>query len=389
MTRETADIVILGAGVMGTSIAYHLAQRRAGRIVLIERDVVASGASGASSALVRMHYSFPPEVRLAVKSLEYFTHWTDWLGRPSSFRQTGFFRIVPESEEPLLRANVAMQRECGADTRIVRREEIQEIEPHWNVDDVGLAAYEPGSGYCAAATVASDFLERARELGVRYVHAQPVHEIQTRRGRVTEVVTKDGSFETRIVVVAAGVWSYELLRGVGVELPLETELHDVVILDRPPGIAPSHAAGADSILRIYFRSDGQRETLVGDFYGTRGGDPDEPLRTRGLEELAGKVELLSRRIPAMANAGIVRCVSGLHTMTPDTRGLMGPLAAVDGLYCCTGFSEMGFKIAPAVGLVMSEMILDGKSHTVDVRDFYPDRFVDEKPIRARYEYGDD
>lgn len=386
---HTADIVVLGAGVIGTSIAYHLARHKAGRVVLLERDIVASGASGASSALVRMHYSFPPEVRLAVKSLEYFENWADWLGRPTSFRRTGFFRFVPASEADLLRANVAMQHDCGADARIVTREEIRELEPHWNVDDIEIAAYEPGSGYGDGATVASDFLERARELGVVYKHGTPVRSIGVEGGRVASVVTEGETIATSTVVVAAGAWSYPLLREVGAELPLETEYHEVVILDRPPSLSHGHASGIDSILKIYFRSEGQRQTLVGDFYGERGADPNVPLRTPDLEALVDKVELMARRIPGMEDAGIMRAVNGIYTMTPDARGLMGPLGVAEGLYCCTGFSGMGFKIAPAVGLVMAELVLEGKATTVDIADFDPERFAKGKPIRAEHEYGDD
>src|SRR6267142_3251454 len=111
---KTADFLILGAGVMGASIAYHLAKRRAGRVVVLEKDYAGQGASGRSSALIRMHYSFAPEVRLAVKSLEMFQNWKDVVGEPSVFRRTGFVRLVPKSELNRLRANVAMQRMCGA-----------------------------------------------------------------------------------------------------------------------------------------------------------------------------------------------------------------------------------------------------------------------------------
>ena len=118
---RSADVVILGAGVMGASIAFHLARRGAGRIVVLDKGGVAGGGSGRSSALVRMHYSFPPEVDLAVKSLEIFRNWKAYVGRDGDFRETGFVRIVPVSELPRLEKNVAMQREHGVDARVVDR----------------------------------------------------------------------------------------------------------------------------------------------------------------------------------------------------------------------------------------------------------------------------
>lgn len=386
---ETADFVILGAGVMGASIAYHLAERKAGKIVVLERDVVASGASGASSALVRMHYSYPPEVRLAVESLQYFRDWKERLGRPTHFRETGFFRIVPREEEALLRENVAMQRELGADARIVDRAELRELEPNFRFDDVDVAAYEPGSGYGDGATLANDFLDAARDRGALYLPRTPVGAIGVERGRVARVELHQGSIETPRVVVAAGAWSDRLFRAAGVTLPLETEYHEVLILERPPELAGVHASCIDSILKVYFRSEGRTQTLVGDFYGERGCDPDAPPKARPLEEMAEKVELMARRIPAMESAGLARAVTGTYTMTPDARGLLGPIRAVEGLYCCTGFSGMGFKIAPAVGLVMSEWVLDGAARSIDVSAFAPERFDDGRPIRAEFEYGDD
>ncbi len=165
---RTADVVILGAGVMGASTAFHLARRGAGRVLVLDKGDVAHGGSGRSSALVRMHYSYPPEVDLAVKSLEIFRKWPDYVGRPGDFRQTGFVRIVPEKELPRLEKNVAMQRAHGVDARVVDRRELAAIVPEWNVDDLPYAAWEPGSGYGDGTGVATDFLERAREMGVAY-----------------------------------------------------------------------------------------------------------------------------------------------------------------------------------------------------------------------------
>ena len=161
---KTADFVILGAGVMGASIAFHLARRGAGRVLVIDKGDVASGGSGRSSALVRMHYSFPTEVDLAVKSLAIFRDWKNYVGRDGHFRQTGFVRIVPEREIPRLEKNVAMQRAHGVDARVVDRAELSEIAPDWEVADVARAAWEPGSGYGDGSGVANDFLERAREM---------------------------------------------------------------------------------------------------------------------------------------------------------------------------------------------------------------------------------
>lgn len=387
--KESADFVVIGAGVIGASIAYHLAEKKAGRVLVLEKKTVASAASGRSSALVRMHYTVREEVLLAVKSLEYFTRWTERLGRPTHFRKTGFVRVVPADEIENLRRNAEMQRSCGATVELLGRTELQELEPSWNFADVELAAYEPDSGYGDGATVATDFLDRARELGADYAPHVEVVGLDVANGRVAGVRTGGETIATPRVVVAAGAWTDELLRGVGVELPLDTEYHEVGILERPAEIAKTHIACIDSILDIYFRSEGKTQTLVGDFYGERGKNPDDYPERPSLEALAAKVEILSRRIPAMENAGIVRGVTGIYTMTPDFHGLMGEIREVEGLYCCTGFSGMGFKISPAVGLTMAELLVDGTATTVDISAFRPSRFAEGAAIEAPYPYADD
>src|SRR6202011_436336 len=160
----TADVVILGAGVMGASIAFHLAKRIAGKIVVIDKGHVGQGGSGRSSALIRMHYSYPPEVQLALVSLHMFEHWRDVIGEEGDFRKTGFVRIVYPGESEQLKLNVEMQRKLGVNVRLVDRVELQKLVPDWAVDDVELAAYEPDSGYGDGAGVANGYLARARDL---------------------------------------------------------------------------------------------------------------------------------------------------------------------------------------------------------------------------------
>jgi sarcosine oxidase, subunit beta len=219
--ERMADFVILGAGVMGASIAFHLARRKAGRILVLDKGDVASGGSGRSSALVRMHYSHPPEVDLAVKSLEIFRTWKDYVGRRGDFRQTGFVRIVPEKDLPRLEKNVAMQRAHGVDARVVSRQELSEIVPDWNVEDVPYAAWEPGSGYGDGSGVATDFLERAREMGVVYKSQTRATGFRVEDGRVTGVSTDRGEIAAPVVVAATGPWSRPLFAGVGFDLPVE------------------------------------------------------------------------------------------------------------------------------------------------------------------------
>jgi sarcosine oxidase subunit beta len=386
---KTADIVVIGAGVMGTSIAFHLAKRKAGKIVVIDKDHVGRGGSGRSSALVRMHYSFPPEVQLAVISLRMFQRWQDYVGAPGDFRQTGFVRIVHPHETKLLKLNVDLQRRLGVEVLLIGQDELRELERDWAVDDVELAAYEPESGYGDGAGVANDFLSRAREMGVTYLPRTRVSEFRVEAGRVTGVTSDEGQIAAPIVLAAIGPWTRPLFRQVGYDLPIENEYHQVAILKNAPGMKGGGCACIDSITATYFRSDGSDKFLVGDFCGKRPVDPDNFPDRASDTDLEDLIDRACRRIPKLENAEVMRGVTGVYDMTPDSRPLLGEIPGVSGLYVCAGFSGMGFKISPAVGLVMSELILDGCFRSVDLRPFRPSRFAEGQPIKAPYEYKDD
>ena len=386
---KTADIMILGAGVMGASIAFHLAKREAGKIVVVDKDHVGRGGSGRSSALVRMHYSFPPEVQLALISLHMFENWQDIVGQPGDFRKTGFVRIVHPNETERLRQNVEMQRALGAKVELVDRRQLHEIEPDWNVDEVQLAAYEPCSGYGDGAGVAGDFLGAARDMGVTYLSRTHATEFIVESGRVRGVVTEQGTISSPVVISATGPWTRPLFECVGCDLPIECEYHQVAILRNAPGMKGGGAACIDSVTATYFRSDAHDKFLVGDFYGKRPIDPDNFPQRASDESLEETIERACRRIPKLEGAEVMRGVTGVYDMTPDSRPLLGKIPGIDGLYVCAGFSGMGFKISPAIGLVMSELVLDGKARAVDISQFGPNRFADNRPIKAEYEYVDD
>ena len=389
MKENTADIVILGAGVMGASIAFHLAKRRSGKIIVLDKDHVGRGGSGRSSALVRMHYSYPPEVQLALISLHMFQNWQEVVGEPGDFRKTGFVRIVHPNETERLKQNVEMQRSLGVNVELITRQQVKELEPDWIVDEIELAAYEPDSGYGDGAGVANDFLSRAREMGATYLPRTCATAFRIENGRVTGVLTDQGEIAAPIAIAATGPWTRPLFQNVGYDLPIETEFHQVAILKNAPGMKGGGCSCIDSVTATYFRSDAHDKFLVGDFYGQRPIDPDNfPQRAsdEGLEEL---IERATRRIPKLENAEVMRGVTGVYDMTPDSRPLLGEIPGIKGLNVCAGFSGMGFKISPAIGLVMSELLLDGRATSVDISSFRPSRFAEDQPIKAAFEYKDD
>ena len=389
MTGPASDVLVAGAGVIGAATAFHLARLGAGRVSVLDRTAVAAGMSSRSSALIRMHYTFPPEVDLAVRSDAMFDNWTDLTGRPACVRRTGFVRITGPGESAALRANVAMQREHGAAAEIIDRAELTKLAPGWRTGDVECAAWEPHGGYGDGAIVAGDLLAAAREAGVTYLPHTPVRGLLTDGDRITGVRTDAADLPAGLVVLACGVWSPPLLAAAGVTLPIETEVHKVAVVRHQPGRGAGLAC-IDSVSQTYFRPEaGDQMTLIGSFDGPRGADPDAVPETAGADELAGLVGAAAGRVPALADGGIVRGVTGVYDMTPDARPALGPVAGRPGLIVAAGFSGMGFKISPAVGEALAELITAGTATHADLDAFRPGRFAEGALISPEHAYTDD
>jgi len=385
-------VLVVGAGVIGAATAFHAMRLKAGTVTVLDRASAGSGMSSRSSALVRMHYTFPPEVDLAVRSDAMFRAWTELTGRPACVRRTGFVRIVAREETPRLRANVAMQREHGANAEVIDGAELARVAPGLRADDVECAAWEPDGGYGDGAIVAGDLLAAAREAGACYRPNTPVRGLLTDGDRVTGALTDDGPVHAGVVVLACGVWSPPLLAGAGIDLPIETELHKVAVVGHPAGGGASVAC-IDSTTQTYFRPEAAGQmTLVGAFTGPRGADPDRvppAAPDAELAELAGMVGSAARRVPALADGGIVRGIAGVYDMTPDARPMLGEVPGRPGLVVAAGFSGMGFKISPAVGEALAELIVAGAAAHVDLAAFRPGRFAEGAPINPELAYSDD
>ncbi len=383
----SGDVLIVGAGVIGAATAFGLTRLGMREVTVLDRASVGSGMSSRSSALIRMHYTFPPEVDLAVRSDSMFDSWTELTGRPGCVRRTGFVRLVQPTETDLLRANVAMQRAHGANAEVIDAAELARLAPGMRTDDVECAAWEPHGGYGDGAIVAGDLLAAAREAGAGYRPNTSALALLTDGDRVTGVNTDAGPVHAGITVLACGVWTPPLLARAGIELPIETELHHVAVVRHPPGDGATVAC-IDSWTQTYFRPEaGGQATLVGNFVGPRGADPDAVAAAAEASELTGLVGAAARRVPSLADGGIAAGITGVYDMTPDARPMLGEVRP--GLILAAGFSGMGFKISPAVGEALAELIVAGSASHVDLSPFRPGRFADGEPISPLTAYSDD
>jgi sarcosine oxidase subunit beta len=384
---ETADAVIIGGGIHGASLAFHLTRRGLHPIVL-ERRFVASGATGRSSGVVRMHYDLAAESALAWESYQYFRDWRNRVGGECGFTRTGFLQIVSPEDNRRLRENVSLHQGLGIPSLLVSNEDVRRLAPAFVTDDFELAAFEPESGYADPSASAASLLQRARESGARLVQEAAVSAITVEGGRVTGVTTSTESYAAPIVVNAAGAWAAEIGRMVGLDVPVTTWRHTTAFLRRPVDFGPSHPTVIDFPNLMYFRPETGNLTLVGLEDGNplgvspeTGGESPEP------DFVERAVERICRRVPSMERGSLQSAHAGYDGLTPDQRAILGP-AGPDGFYLECGFSGTGFKIAPAVGACMAEWILDGRPKTVDVSAFTLDRFAEGRPLSGDHAYGE-
>ena len=388
----TADVVIVGGGVIGTSTAFHLAARGVPRIVLCERHWLAAGASGKSGALVRMHYTNEPEARLAHASLPYFRHWDDLVGAGSAgFLGSGMVRLVDASNVSKLHANVEMLERIGVNTAIVGPAELQEIAPSWKVDDVVAAAYEPDSGCADPVATTHGFAERARQLGAEIRTHTEVTGVLRSGGKVQGVETTGGPISAPVVIVAGGAWALPLLESVGVNVVLKPVRVQVALFRRPPAIGSVHPICIDGINELWLRPEGPDwgSTLVGvagryspledpDDYNEGVDGPYVPRARAGL----------ATRMPGMADAPMRGGWAGAITVTQDGKPVLDRHAEIDGLYFFTGDNGSSFKTAPAIGRALAEWVVDGHPSSVDTHPFRASRFAENDPLVGAHEYGD-
>lgn len=380
-----ADVIIIGAGVHGTSLAFHLARRGIKPIVL-EKKFIAAGATGRSSGLVRMHYDVRQDSELAWISFQYFRNWKEMVGGDSGFTRTGFIQIVAREDVEKLKANVAMHQDISIPVMLIKADDVKRLAPSFITEDIELAAYEPESGYAMPSDTANAFLNAAKEKGARLVQDCAVTGIIASGGKVKGVQTAQGSFDAPVVVNAAGAWAGKINEMVELDLPYDTWRHDTMFIARPRQIGPSHPTVIDFANEMYFRPEGNL-TLVGLEDGNPLGespDSDTDHPKKGFVERG--IDRICKRIPLMENGALHSAHGGYDGITPDQHPMLGA-AGPDGFYLDCGFSGTGFKTSPAVGLCMSELILDGKSKTVDLSIYRPQRFDEGKLIVGEHPYS--
>ncbi len=384
--QNRADIVIIGGGCIGCSIAFWSAKLSPkSRIVLLEKTHIAWGTTGKSTAIIRQHYSNPSTARIALNSLNVFENFSKVVGGDAGFIRTGFLAVTGTQDSEGLRKNVEMQRKVGIETRLVEPAEIEKLQPGANVKDIAVGAYEPRSGYADPITTTKSFAIAAERLGVRILEGTKALEITVDKGNVKGVRTETMEIEADKVVNAANVWCNDVMPSNHSKLPIRALREQNCIFSRPPTFKTQLAAWDDLQNRIYLRPEGKNRVLVGSIDPNLPPieNPDQMVEGVDQETVLAYSEKLSNRFPEMAMGNWKSGFSGAYDVTPDWHPILDESNEVRKLFLAVGFSGHGFKLSPIIGKLMSQLILTG-SKPEDLTPFAASRFRDGTLLRGQY-----
>jgi sarcosine oxidase, subunit beta len=371
---DSADVLIIGAGIVGLSIGYHLARRGARRIIVLERAGQAgTGSTAKATGGIRHQFSTEINVRLTQLSLPEFERFEEETGAPVDFVQHGYLFVTTRADRAdVMRAGLDLQRRLGVPSRWVTPGEAATLFPDLRVDDLVGGTFCPLDGSANPYGAVQGYLRRCRDLGVRVLMGQEVIGIDVTAGRIHGVRTASGAYAAPVVVNAAGPYARDVAALAGVELPVHPYRRQVFVMTPVPGLHRGAPLTVDLDTEWYLHQDrGGALYMGGTDKDTRPG-LDEVVDWDGFDVVA---QAALRRVPRMREALVARAYAGIRSLTPDLHAILGPVPSVSGFYCACGFSGHGFMHAPAVGRLLAEAILDGDVSALDITPLALTRFA--------------
>jgi glycine/D-amino acid oxidase-like deaminating enzyme len=384
------DVIIVGGGLEGVSTAWALTQRGVTDVAVFERHTVGSGGTGKSSGVVRCHYGVPSLAAMAWKGLQFFENAREILGEDIGFRQTGYVVGVGEPNVSALQANLALQRALGIEVEQVSHDTVAQLWPTARLDDFAAFGYEPRGGYGDAYRTAQAFAAAARRAGARIHQHTRVVGLLTEGDKVLGVRLANGSeMHAGAVVVAAGPWSPELVAPLGLELPI-TAHREPIVLVAPGADLSGTPVLSDLVSLQYVRTEPNGDLLFGnsDLSTLESADPDNYRNSAEESFVERAVAKMLHRFPSLPDAAISSTYAGCYDVTPDFNPVIST-TGIAGLVIAAGFSGHGFKISPAVGALVADLLCDGTSADPDIaaHDFRFSRFAEAAPLTSRHPYA--
>ena len=373
---ETADIVIIGAGIVGCSIAYHLALQGAPRVVVVEKDLICSGSTGKSAGGIRQQFATEINLLLSIESLRMFHRMREELGVDPEFRQVGYlFMATTPAELEMFRRQAEIQQRYGIPVRIVSPDDMRRLVPYVRLNDIIGGVYCPTGGYAAPYEVTMGYAVASRRLGVTIHERRPVTRILRERDRVAGIETPQGPIHAPIVVNAAGAEGGIVGTMAGVEVPVKPYRRQLFVTRPLPEFSAEPPLTIDYHRNWYFRGE------MGGCLFSGPKDEESTFNTNvDWDHVAESVAKAVARVPLLEKAEISRGWAGSYDISPDNNAILGAVPELSGFYVATGHSGHGFMHGPATGKLMAELILTGKP-SIDISPFGLDRFRTGRSVR--------
>ena len=387
------DAIVIGAGVIGSSVAYHLARFGARNVLVLERLQIGAGTTTQSSGILRTHYSVLENVELARQSWSVFTDFAGYLGdedASAGLVRCGYLICAPDGPklDPLRQA-LEGQRSKGIEVSYLDQGEARDLLPIARFDDAALIGYEPEAGFADAYLVATGFARAARRAGVRIMEGVSVEQLLTDKGRVVGVRTAQGDFASDTVISTQNIWAGDIERWTGIPTPVKAERHTVLALEGPEPYSFRMPVFKDlgSPGMLYCRSYGGSQMLVSE--GTVGETlavPDNEQGNISLDYIVEIGEQVAGRFPSFGEAGLASSWTGVYDVTPDWNPVLGRVPGLHGLVVGYGFSGHGFKLSPGVGRVLAQEAL-GLPTDVALAPYALERFSTGELLTGKYGLG--
>lgn len=382
-----ADMVVVGAGIMGASIAHELAVNSDRRVVVVDERLPVGGISGRTFGQIRQHYSNELLIQMALYGFDTIENWKDRVGYGDpGYARMGYLLLVVENQIDACRRNVELGQSLGVDTRLVGPAEIKAIEPLLTVTDLAGGAYEPDGGYIDVTRMVLSWLTAGQDNGLTLFHGLRVDSIDVVGDTVVGVTTPEGRIEAPIIINATGAWAKDLLDPIGVEAPIERRRLDMVMLEQLPDRPRIRTCVTDGNSNVVLRPDmGARMMAVA--YPPKMPVVDDPLGAASEDDQAAHLkrlnEAFAERLPDYVDTPVIRHVSGAYDVTPDYHPMLGWAPEVDGLYLAVGMSGHGLKLSPAIGAVVAAQVLDTEP-PFDIHQLRPTRFAENDLMWGAY-----
>lgn len=369
---RTASVVVIGGGVVGCSIAYHLARRGLADVVVLERDAIGAGATAKAAGGIRAQFATATEIRFSLESIAVFERFSEEFGVDPGYRKIGYLFLVSDPADLRgFEARIALQRRLGVDVRVLTPAEARALVPALYVDDLLAAVWGPGDGVAGPAEVTGGFARRARELGARILEGVEVTGVRREGGRVVAVETDRGHIATPLAVDAAGPAAARVARLAGVEVPVRPRRRHIFFTEPFPTLPGPVPLTSDRASGFYFRKELEQVLLSPGDVEDVGDDRQAAVDWRRVGETVDKAV---RRVPVLERARIAGGWAGLRPLTPDDHAIIGWAPGVEGFFLAVGFGGHGFQHAPATGRHVAEWLLDGRP-ALDLSLFDPARFT--------------